>query len=116
MLFVKISFFVMYLNIFGLWRWMKVCSWVGGVLTVGFYGAMIIYIVAYDTPKPHRSFAQHIGAHGFKMAHKVSVPQACINLVLDLYIMVLPLIAVTRLHMSKQNKLSIIFVCMTALL
>lgn len=59
MLFTKVSFFVMYLDVFHLMRWLKIPAYIGGIITVLFYGAMTVFAFLFGAPAPYHKETAH---------------------------------------------------------
>ena len=116
MLFTKITFFIMYLDIFGQWRWLKICAIVGGCLTAAFYAAMTACLFAFATPGRHETWASHQFSRGTHLDLAFAVPQSCVGLVVDLYILILPIIGVSKLQMATGRKIAVMVVFMSAIL
>ena len=105
----------MYRQVFGPMRWMRISATFGIVLTTIFYISMFVCGLVFSTPHKGESWTHHeIGAE--RLNAKLSVPQSCVNLVLDLYILILPVAAVTKLQMTPRRKIGIILIFMTGLL
>lgn len=102
----------MYLNIFGQWRWMKILSISGGIITVLWYSGLSIYFLTLAIPHgpPTRSPA---GGH---LQSMVAVPGAAVGLGIDLVILIVPLAAVSNLQMARNKRLKIIIVFSTGIL
>ncbi|KAK0516328.1 hypothetical protein JMJ35_000931 [Cladonia borealis] len=111
MLFTKVSFFIMYLDVFHLIRWLKISAYIGGIVTALFYGAMTVCSFVFGAAPPH-----HETTHDMAISLELSVPQSCVGLVIDLYILILPILGVTRLQMSIRRKVGVILVFLSAIL
>ena len=115
-LFLKLTFFVMYRHVFGPKRWMRISANLGAILTTLFYGTMSLCAIIFATPRRGETWARHEGSHLAQMNIKLSIPQSCVNVVLDVYILILPIVAVAKLQMAPRRKVSIILIFMTGLL
>ena len=115
MLFIKVTFFIMYLSIFGQWRWMRISTTVGAVMTGAFYTAMTAYIFALETPGRHETWVAHQLRRGASYA-KFGLVQSAVGLLIDLFILLLPVIAVSKLHMPFRRKLGVAVIFMSAIL
>lgn len=114
MLFTKTTFFIMYLDIFHLMRWLKISAYIGGVVTVLFYGSMTVCLFIFSTPRRHETWLEQLQSSGQHLALAFSVPQSCVGLVIDLCILVLPIVGVIRLQMPTRRKVGVILVFMSA--
>lgn len=80
------------------------------IFTVTFYASATVVQFYYDTPRPGESFFMHqLGPLG-KEALKLSVPLSAVGIVIDIYILVLPIAAVWRLQMAKKRKIGVCLV------
>ena len=120
----------MFLGIFGQWRWMKICSWIGGVFSALFYTAIVIPLIVLSTPGRHETWGAHMASTTVKTETRfgLAIPAtvktetrfglaiSAVGLPIDLFILILPLIAVSKLQMPGWRKIAIMVVFMTAIL
>ena len=106
----------MYRHVFGPKRWMRISANFGAILTTLFYVTMGLCAIIFTTPQKEESWEQHEGSHLARLNLKMVIPQSCVNLVLDLYILILPIVAVVKLQMAPRRKVGIILIFMTGLL
>ena len=106
----------MYRQVFGPKRWMRISANLGALLTTLFYVTMSLCAIFFATPRKGESWGRHEGSHLAHLNVKIAIPQSCVNLVLDLYILILPIVAVIKLQMAPRRKLGIILIFMTGLL
>ena len=116
MLFIKISFFIMYLDVFHLMRWLKISAYIGGIVTALFYGATTVCIFIFATPGRGQTWVEQAMSHRKQLPVDFSVPQSCVGLVIDLYILILPILGVMRLQMSAQRRVGVILVFLSAIM
>ena len=117
MLFTKVTFFIMYLNIFGQWRWMRIAATVGGIFTAAFYTAFTATLFAIATPGRHETWVgkQSTGSSG-RLRRELAPAQSAVGLGIDLYVLILPIIAVCKLQMPFSRKLGVTVIFMSAIL
>jgi hypothetical protein len=108
--FLKPTFFILYLQLFSAVRWLKIWIWVGLVLTFLAYAILTICVWTFATPHKHESFLQQLVSPDETKTLNMSVPQSIIGLILDLYILAVPVVGVSTLHLSVKKKLSIMVV------
>ena len=106
----------MYRQVFGPKRWMRINANLGVILTTIFYVTMSLCAIVFATRRKGESWGQHASSHLAQQNIKMSIPQSCVNLVLDLYILILPIVAVVKLQMAPRRKIGIILIFMTGLL
>lgn len=116
MLFAKVTFFIMYLSIFGQWRWMRIAATVGGIFTAAFYAAMTACIFAFKTPSRHQTWEAHQFSRGEQLTAKFGPAQSAVGLAIDLYVLMLPIIGVSKLQMTLRRKIGVVVVFTTAIL
>lgn len=116
MLFLKATFFIMYLDIFYLMRWLKISAYIGGIITALFYGTMTVCYFIFATPGRHETWVEHQTARGQRLDLDVSVPQSCVGLVIDLYILVLPILGVAKLQIPTRRKVGVMWIFMSAIM
>lgn len=116
MLFIKITFFIMYLSIFGQWRWMRIAATVGGVITAAFYITMTACLFAFTTPGRHESWEQHQFTRGAYLDARFGPAQSAVGLGIDLYVLILPMIGISKLQMPMRRKIGVGVIFMSAVL
>ncbi|MCJ1401458.1 hypothetical protein MMC11_004671 [Xylographa trunciseda] len=114
LLFTKATFFFMYLSIFGPMQWMRIASWLGLLANTGFYLAVLIANMIFSTPRPGQSWQQ--AAFNEQGTLGLSIPQAVGGLIIDLYILALPIIAVSKLQLPTRRKVGVILIFMSGAL
>ena len=80
-----------------------------------FYVAMIVCAIISTTPRRGETWSYDENSHLEQLDIELSILQACVNLFLDLYILVLPIVAVAKLQMAARRKIGIILIFMTGL-
>ena len=116
MLFIKVTFFIMYLDIFRLMRWLRACTYIGGIVTVVFYTAMTVCMFVFATPGPSSSWLEWFESSRYNMLLWFLVPQSCIGLAIDIYILILPIIGVSKLQIPLRQKVGVNLVFMSGIL
>ena len=108
-LFTKVTFFLMYLDIFRPMRWMRISSILGAIITTAFYVGIFIANFILTTPLHGETWAEAL----FKTRSLVlAVPQAVVGLALDLYILILPIIAISKLQLTPAKRLGVNIILM----
>ncbi|KAH8889142.1 hypothetical protein GQ53DRAFT_723925 [Thozetella sp. PMI_491] len=113
--FAKTSFFLMYLQIFSPLTWLRVSVYIGLFLNWGFYTAVIAASIYYQVPNPGQTWQQGFMNERYTRSFNMTIPIASGSLFLDTYIFVLPLIAVSNMHLTLAKKLGVIAVFATGL-
>lgn len=113
MLFLKLTFFLMYLHIFRPMRWLRICGYIGALFTTICYGCLTIMAFIFSTPGRGETWFSHQLTPYERHALAMSVPQAVADLAIDLVILILPIIAVTQLQLPTRRKIGVILIFMT---
>lgn len=116
MLFLKISFFILYLQIFGPLRWLRLCAYSGVIFTTISYGVMTVLSFIFASPRRGQVLFQKQTSAKARDAKLLSIPQSVIGLVVDLAILLLPIIAVLQLQLPRRKQVGVILVFMTGIL
>lgn len=112
----KTSFFLMYLDMFGPLPWLRICVYAGLFLNWGFYTAVTIVSLYYQAPNPGQTWQEGYMNARYADSLNLPIPIAGGSLLLDVYIFVLPLIAVMKLRLSTRKKLGVMAVFATGLM
>lgn len=115
-LFIKITFFITYGHIFGPMRWMRICALLGGIFTTLFYIAMTVCFFIVVTPHRGQTWLSNTSTQREELNLHFGVPSSAVGLVIDIYLLVLPIVAVSKLQMAPHRKLGIILIFTTGLL
>ena len=111
--FAKLSFFLLYIQVFRPLKWLRYGSYAGAIVNVLFYFSILVATLAFTVPAPGQTMQQAVQSPRQNRALSVTIPIACVSLVLDVYILVLPIAAVSQLQLSTRRKLGVIAVFMT---
>ncbi len=113
---IRISFFIMYLDIFGVLQGLKIGAWVGGIVTTLFGVVMTILSFVCATPYPHESWFAQKFTERAELIVRFSLPQSGVGLAIDIYVLILPMMGVTRLQMPFRRKLGVMLIFLSAIL
>lgn len=116
LLFTKLTFFLLYFQVFRPLKWLRVSVYVGATLTCAFYGAASITQIVFSTPKPGQTWLEHDFSLQGTKANMLSVPLAAVGLGIDVALLVIPIIAVVGLHLPTKRKIGILFIFMFGIL
>ena len=112
-MFAKLTFFLLYLQIFHPIKWLRYSSYAGALFTVIFYIGITIFNLACTAPAPGESWQQVTQRPSFNDTVSATVGIACVGLALDVTILLLPIAGVVRLQMSRKRKIGVLSVFMT---
>ena len=115
MTFAKLTFFLMYLQIFWPLKWLRACVYTGIAATTTYYLAVEIFWLAKLTPRHGQTFASvAVSPAEFKVL-LLSVPTAAVGLGIDLYLLILPITAVAQLQLPTRRKIGVILIFLTGI-
>ena len=113
---IKVSYFILYFQVFQPVPKMRVAICVGGALSTVFYIIVFALHMYNGTPRPGESFATHYLDPAYRWDVQLAVPVSAIGLAFDLYIITLPVYGVWQLQLPTQKKLRISLVFLTGAL
>lgn len=115
-IFIKLSLFLLYLQIFHPFLWLKICIIAGAVIVTGVYIAATLGELIAQTPRPGQTWYQYFQAsHADKGGVNLSWALAAWALASDVYLLILPIAGVARLQVSAKRKFAVIMAFMTGL-
>ena len=103
----------MYLYIFGLLRWLRICAYIGAVVTTLFYISVSVASFVFATPSHGETWYEHILSKDERRTITMPIPISCFGVVIDLVILILPIIAVMQLQLPIRRKIAVNAVFMT---
>ena len=115
-LFLKDTFFIMYLHIFKPLRWFRICAYMGAAITTTFYIATTVAGLFLTTPRRGETWAERLLKKEVRNSFNVPVATSSFGVVIDLVILLLPMIAVMPLQLPTRRKIGLVCVFMTGLL
>ena len=113
--FAKLSFFLLYIELFRPMKWLRYCSYAGAVVNVLYYFSILVATLVFTAPAPGQTLQQSVQSQRQAKALTMPVPIASMNLVLDVYILVLPIAGVSKLQLATRRKIAVIGVFSTGL-
>ncbi|KAF2867712.1 hypothetical protein BDV95DRAFT_444041, partial [Massariosphaeria phaeospora] len=103
----KSTFFLMYLQLFRPLKWLRYSCYVGLALNWAFYVSISITQMVITAPAPGQPWAESFATPSYLRTFKLCVPTASFSLVSDVYIMALPMIAISHLQLSTAKKFGV---------
>ncbi|KAL9604653.1 MAG: hypothetical protein Q9219_000373 [cf. Caloplaca sp. 3 TL-2023] len=116
MFLVKLTLFLLFLHIFGRLRWFRYLIWHGIVITGCFYVSEFVIAFALCTPPRGRTWLEMSSVPKCSQLQTYGIAQGIMNLVSDLYLLVIPIPAVLSLQLPKSKKIGVIAIFMTGFL
>lgn len=86
---------------------MRFSIYVGMIFTVAFYAAVGTAQFVYTTPRPGQTFIEAYSKKATEDSMKLSVPMSAVGIGIDLYILLLPIVIVSKLQMPRKRKIGV---------
>ena len=115
-LFIKLTFFLFYYQVFQPLRWLRISVYIGATLTIICYGAMTIAQLVFTTRKRGETWLEHFVSREQYKANILSVPLSAFGLAIDVVILALPIKAVIGLQLPIKRKIGVLSIFMFGLL
>jgi hypothetical protein len=106
----------MYLDLFSPLTWLRVGCYIGLFVNWGFYLAVIAASLYYNAPSPGQTWLEGSQNARYSGSFNMTMPIASGSLILDVYILLLPVWVVWHLHLGVKRRLGVIAIFATGLL
>lgn len=106
----KIAIFALYLQVFRPFKWMRICVYIGSAITTVFYLVATIGFIYLTVKKPGESWQMHAISKESMLVQRLFIPHRAVGLAIDLFLFILPLKAVSDLHLPLQKRLEVMVV------
>ena len=113
---VKLSIFLMLLELFGLLTWLRLSVWAGIVLTGAFYFSYLVTILTLCAPRGSQTqlaYLQSLTSLKCAAHNYLFLPVGIMNVVSDVYLMVIPLPAIWGLQLPLMKKVGVSAIFLT---
>lgn len=109
--FCRIAFFLFFIQIFWVVRWLRMTCYVCATLSTAFHGAATIAQLVFAIPRPGQTWAQHILDPITQKEQTLAIPLAAVGFSIDVIIFLLPIRVVSemRLHGWERLKAYLMF-------
>lgn len=88
-------------------RWLRIAVYIGATLCTAFYLGVFVAQISLSTPAPGQTWmASFLSAREVKMI-KTAIPVASIGLIIDLFLLIVPSVAVCKLQLGFIRKLGL---------
>lgn len=98
---------MMYLNLFRPLIWMRRCVYFGLTIVWLWYVASGIAQIIITTPPPGKGWIESFASPRYLQTFKLTVPTSSFALASDVYILILPLVAISHLRLSANKKMGV---------
>ena len=97
-------------------RWLRIAVYIGSLTTCIFYGTLTIYQLVVSTPRNGASWSQWVLGPEQPKVNNVSLPTGVFGVIMDVFLLILPIPAVLKLQMPKKKKIGVLSIFATGLL
>ncbi|TGO45182.1 hypothetical protein BOTNAR_0691g00030 [Botryotinia narcissicola] len=104
---VKLTIWLTYIEIFTSMRWVRICCYIGAAITSLWYFPVAIATLVWTTPPHGENFVYSLVSDGIFTTQKLTIPIAAVGLAIDVFLFVIPLLAVSKLQMATKKKLGV---------
>ena len=111
--FAKLSLFLLYLQLFWPFRWLRISVYICTPLTAIFYTGATITIFY---PRKREGQFEHLIINPNIIMKQIILPLAAVGLAVDICLLAIPIGAVLRLKLSKKKKVGLVVAFMTGIL
>ncbi len=80
------------------------------IFTAGFYGSVTVVSFYFATPRGGESWLSHSYGSMIRKLLVLAIPFSAVGFVIDLYILIVPIVAVLRLRLAKKRKIGLCLV------
>ena len=112
---IKLSLFLMLLDLFGVKKWLRVAVWVGIVVTGLFYLSMTVALLVLCAPRKQTQLAYLMILSTPKCLNNLALilPVGFMNVVSDVYLLLLPLSVLWGLQLPTMKKIGVSAIFLT---
>lgn len=111
--FAKVTFFLMYYQLFRPKSSLRYPIYIGGIATAVFYTVYTILMFVFLSPRPGETLFTHWQNPISQEVNRFSVPLSAAGAAIDLYILVLPIAAVIQLQLATKHKIGLVVIFMS---
>ena len=112
---IKLTFFLLFLQIFAPTKHMRWAIWAGFICTFVVYGGFTTAWFVIGTPAPGVSWQQQFMGP-LQRGNALDYPIPVMGLIFDIYILILPIVGISGLQLSFRRRMGVAFVFLTAIM
>ena len=109
----KLTFLVLYLQIFRPMKWLRICIYSGATLSTAFYWSVSTAVFIIASPRSGQTWAE---ADVVQSTTKVNIVMAAGGLLVDVGLFILPLVALYKLQLRSTHKIGLTVMFSTGLM
>ncbi|KAL8937600.1 MAG: hypothetical protein Q9216_004340 [Gyalolechia sp. 2 TL-2023] len=110
---IKSSLFIQYYSLFWPLRWVRISVWIGASISTLFYTACSIAAFILNSPWPGESLLDAVLSWHYSAFSRFSIAIGVVGMLVDLYLLILPIKAVLGLNMRLGKKIGLTVVFLT---
>ncbi|KAI9729014.1 MAG: hypothetical protein M1828_000099 [Chrysothrix sp. TS-e1954] len=114
--FIKLTLFLIYWQIFWVLNWVRIAIYIGATFTTLFYTAMTIAYFVVATPRPGQTWAEQAVSKDAMTGHVLELALTLGGVVINLYLLCLPIRALFKLQLPIARKVRIAIACVFGLI
>lgn len=107
---IKLTIFLFQYHLFWPLRWFRCCVYLGAPISTVFYGAIAIAQIVLATPSRGETWIDHWVSPRESTSKLLDKPIGVGGLAIDLYLLILPLIAVYQRQMPRKQKYKLLLI------
>ncbi len=107
------TLFIQYYMLFKVRRYIRISVWVGVFVFGLYFAAVTITAFILNSPWPGETPLETVFSKHYLTFAKFAIPTGVIGMLLDFYLLLLPIPAVMGLHMSTRKKMGILLIFAT---
>lgn len=112
----KLTFFLLYLQIFRPMRWLRICIYLGITLSTIFYWSLSIALFVSASPRSGETWIESYVLSRIELQSKLNIAIAAGGMLIDVWLFVLPLAAIYNLHLQDTRKVGLTIIFSTGLM
>ena len=113
---IKGTFCLLYLQIFRPMRWLRINIYIGVTVLIVFYWSLSIALFVIDTPRPGETWTELELSPRFGDSAKTNVPMAVGGMIADVWLLILPLVAIYKLQLHQTRRIALTIMFSTGLM
>ena len=109
----KLTFFLLYLQLFRPMRWLRISIYIGAVMSTLSYTAFTLSALIFTTRRPGETWEQTFTSRHNRLQDEIAIPVGVVGLLTDIYLLILPSLAVSKLQLQTARKIGLMLIFST---
>ena len=106
----KLTFFLLYLQLFRPMRWLRISIYIGAVMLTLSYTAFTLMAFILATRRPGETWEQTFTSGHNRLQEEIAIPVGLVGLLTDIYLLILPSLAVSKLKLPTARKIGLMLI------